>query len=61
MQKHAAANRKGNLSELSKFVLTETNGNGTFKNFFNGNGIPFNGVLFPLPFADRTYGIPQAV
>ena len=27
----------------------------------NGNGIPFNGIPFPFPFADRTNGIPQAM
>ena len=69
MRKHAAANGNGKSTELSRFVLTETNGNGTFKNFPNGNerkqnsvnGIPINGILFPFPFADRTNGIPQAV
>ena len=67
MRKHAAANQKGKLMELSKFILTEMNENGTFKNFLNGNewkwnsinGIPFNGI--PFPFTDRTNGIPQAV
>ena len=38
-------------TELSKFFLTET----------SRNGIPFNGIPFPFPFADRTNGIPQAV
>ena len=64
MRKHAAANENGKLMELSKFVLTEMNGNGSFKNFLNGNkrkGNSVNGILFPFPFADRTNGIPQAV
>ena len=55
--------------ELSKFVLMEMNGNGTFKNFLNGNewkqnsinGILFNGIPFPFPFANCTNGIPQAM
>ena len=57
--------------ELSKFFLTEMNGNGTFKIFLmktNGNGIPLNvilfllnGIPFPFPFADHTNGIPQAM
>ena len=25
------------------------------------NKIPFTGIPFPFPFADRTYGIPQAM
>ena len=45
--------------ELSKFVLTETNGNEAFEKFLNGNGIPLNGIplmefrfrLFPLKFS----------
>ena len=69
MRKHTATNRNGNLTELSKFVLMEMNGNGTFENFLNGNewkwnsvnGIPFNGILLPFPFADRTNRISPSV
>ena len=69
MQKHAAANRNGNLTELLKFVLTETNGNVTFKNFLNGNErkrnsineMNGNGTPFPFPFSDHTNGIPPSI
>ena len=44
MQKYAAANGNGNLTELSKFVLMEMNGNGTFENFLNGNEQKQNSV-----------------
>ena len=37
MRKHAAANGNRKLTELSKFILTETNRNGTFENYLNGN------------------------
>ena len=55
MRKHVAAYGNGNLMELLKFVLTETNGNRTFKNFLNGskrkrNSI--NGIPFSFSFAD---------
>ena len=43
-------------TELAKIFLTATNGNG-----IPLNGILFNGIPFPSPFADRTNGIPQAV
>ena len=39
-------------------LVRSANGNG------NGillNGIPFNGITFLFPFADRTNGIPQAM
>ena len=42
--------------EVVKFFLTEMNKNG-----IPLNGLPFTGILFPFPFADRTNGILQAV
>ena len=42
--------------EAGKYALTEMNGNG-----FPLNGILFNGIPFPFPFADRINGILQAV
>ena len=64
MQKRVTANGNGNLTELSKFVLTETNGNGTFKNLLNGNERKWNsvnGIPFLFPFADCTNGISPSV
>ena len=36
--KHRVINGNGNLTEPSKFFLTETNGNGSLKHFHNING-----------------------
>ena len=44
------------LMEAGKFGLTETKFNG-----ITLNGIPFNRIPFPFPFADRTNIIPQAL
>ena len=57
-QKHGAINRNGILTELSRFVLTEMNRNGTFNIFLNsnkrkGNFVKENSVSVSVP-ADRT-------
>ena len=64
-RKHRAINGNGILMELLKSVFNgnewkqmETELSKLLVMEMNGNGIPFNGILFPFLFADRIYRIP---
>ena len=56
MWKYRAINGNGILTELSKFVLMETNRNGTLKNFLNRNKWQWNSISVRRPHRHNSTG-----